>query len=322
MPATDFDDRTRANAQTLIELAIAEDLGTGLPEIHFDVLAGRIKFEVGEPRSSMADITSASTIPGNAKGKARFVSRSDGIIAGLPILGMLASRFGVQWLPFFVADGARVQPGTLIASISGPMRDLLMVERTALNFLQHLSGIATLTAQYVDAVSGTSARILDTRKTTPGWRFLEKYAVRCGGGTNHRFGLFDAILIKDNHLAWLDSVGKIEPISAAIQAARAKAPAGMIVEIEVDSLEQFDIALAHEPDIILVDNLGPEVLAEAVRRRDSCARGVLLEASGGVKLAVVRALATTGVDRISIGALTHSAPSLDIGLDFDQSILS
>jgi nicotinate-nucleotide pyrophosphorylase (carboxylating) len=235
----------------------------------------------------------------------------------MPVAERLLGRFELLdgWTPER-ADGDAVQAGDLIATIVGPIRALFSLERVLLNFLQRLSGIATLTARYTAAVAGTRAQILDTRKTTPGWRALEKYAVRCGGGTNHRFGLFDAMLIKDNHLACLaSSVGTAEPIAAAVAAAKAAVPAGGFVEIEVDTLEQLDRALACGPDIILVDNLGPEALAEAVRRRDARGPGVLLEASGGVTLATVRALAETGVDRISVGALTHSAPALDIALD-------
>jgi nicotinate-nucleotide pyrophosphorylase (carboxylating) len=201
------------------------------------------------------------------------------------------------------------------------MRSLLALERLALNFLQRLSGIATVTAQFVSAVAGTRAAIYDTRKTTPGWRALEKYAVRCGGGFNHRFGLYDAVLIKDNHLAWLESAarpGAPHPITAAIAAARAHTPSGTTIEVEVDSLEQLDVALRCAPDIILVDNLGPEPVAEAVRRRDAVAPQVQLEASGGVTLDTVGALARTGVDRISVGALTHSAPALDLALDLSR----
>ena len=176
-----------------------------------------------------------------------------------------------------------------------------------------------MTARFVDAVAGTKAVILDTRKTTPGWRALEKYAVRCGGGRNHRFGLYDAVLIKDNHLAWLAEAGEPDPIGAAVGRGAGAGPGRTVVEVEVDSLEQLDRALECGPDIILVDNIGPDGLAEAVRRRDERAPGVLLEASGGVSLATVAALARTGVDRISVGALTHSAPALDIGLDFDRS---
>ncbi len=228
---------------------------------------------------------------------------------------MLAEQFerGAGWMPLRV-DGDCVVSGDEIASVAGPMRAILAMERTALNFLQRLSGVATLTARFVAEVAGTGAVILDTRKTTPGWRALEKYAVRCGGGRNHRLGLYDAVLIKDNHLAWLAHQG--DPIVSAIASARAHAPPGTVVEVEVDSLDQLDRALECRPDVILVDNFGPDSLAEAVRRRDALAPGVLLEASGGVTLQSVRALAETGVDRISVGALTHSAPALDVGLDY------
>jgi nicotinate-nucleotide pyrophosphorylase (carboxylating) len=234
----------------------------------------------------------------------------------------LCCRLGLhQGLEFHHSSAHVFEPGWTIAIVEGPMRALLAMERTALNFLQRLSGIATLTAQFVAEVEGTKAVILDTRKTTPGWRALEKYAVRCGGGTNHRIGLYDAVLIKDNHLAWLADGG--DPIGRAVEAARAGAPKGTkFIEVEVDTLEQLDRALEVKPDIILVDNLGPEKLAEAVRRRNERAPGILLEASGGVNLSTVRALAETGVDRISVGALTHSAPALDIGLDFDRVIPS
>ncbi|HMB02736.1 MAG TPA: carboxylating nicotinate-nucleotide diphosphorylase [Isosphaeraceae bacterium] len=280
-----------ANAATLIELALAEDLG-----------------QVG-------DLTATATIPSRARGAARFVARAEGVIAGLPVVAMLADRFelGPHWQPL-VRDGDRATPGTEVARVAGPMRSLLAMERTALNFLQRLSGVATLTARFVAEVAGTTAVILDTRKTTPGWRALEKYAVRCGGGRNHRIGLYDAILIKDNHLAWLAHGG--DPIGAALKAARAYAPSGTVVAVEVDSLDQLDRALECGPDLILVDNLGPDALAEAVRRRDARAPHVRLEASGGVTLATVSALARTGVDRISVGALTHSAPALDLGLDY------
>ncbi|HEX8199535.1 MAG TPA: carboxylating nicotinate-nucleotide diphosphorylase [Isosphaeraceae bacterium] len=284
------------NAAALIALALAEDLGT------------------------VGDLTAQATIPPDARGAARFVARAPGVIAGLPVVALLAARFELAegWREA-VRDGDRVERGTELARISGSMRALLGLERTALNFLQRLSGVATLTARFVAEVAETPAVILDTRKTTPGWRILEKYAVRCGGGRNHRIGLFDAVLIKDNHLAWLAAAA--DPIGRALAAARAQSPPGTIVEVEVDTLDQLDRALECAPDIILVDNLGPEALAEAVRRRDDRAPGVLLEASGGVTLATVGALARAGVDRISVGALTHSAPALDIGLDFDQVLL-
>jgi nicotinate-nucleotide pyrophosphorylase (carboxylating) len=203
-----------------------------------------------------------------------------------------------------------------MAIVSGPVRQILSFERTALNFLQHLSGIATLTARFVDAVFGTKAAILDTRKTLPGWRLLEKYAVRCGGGQNHRVGLYDAVLIKDNHLAYLAHKG--DPIGHAVASVRAQAPPGTVVEVEVDRLDQLDRALACGPDIILVDNFDARTLREAVARRDAIAPAIQLEASGGVTLETVRALAEAGVDRISVGALTHSAPALDLGLDFGE----
>ncbi len=197
------------------------------------------------------------------------------------------------------------------------MRSILAVERIALNFLQHLSGIATLTRRYVDAVAGTKAKILDTRKTLPGWRMLEKYAVRMGGGTNHRLSLFDGILIKDNHLAAMRNVapGAGDPIKAAIERCREANPS-MPVEIEVDSREQLEVALACKPDIILLDNMTIDQIREAVWRRDSQSAATLLEASGGIDLGSVRWIAETGVDRISVGAITHSAPALDIALDY------
>jgi nicotinate-nucleotide pyrophosphorylase (carboxylating) len=293
----------RENAKVLIDLAVREDL---------------------EAEGVNDDLTARLTIPENAVGSARFVARSPGVLAGLPVLRKLSKRLGLaDGLSLGLEDGDRLQPGSEIARIEGPMRAMLGMERTALNFLQRLSGVATLTARFVAEVAGTKAVILDTRKTTPGWRALEKYAVRCGGGTNHRLSLHDAVLIKDNHLAWLASGG--DPIGRAVEAARLwrkghPKPSIKFIEVEVDTLEQFDRAVEVGPDIILVDNLGPEKLAEAVRRRDERAPGILLEASGGVTLATVRGLAETGVDRISVGALTHSAPALDIGLDFDRAI--
>jgi nicotinate-nucleotide pyrophosphorylase (carboxylating) len=291
----------RHNADTLIRLAIDEDLG------------------------ELGDITSAAILPNDACGSVGLVARSKGVLAGLSVVERLVAGFGLEehWHPRLV-DGDRLEPGIAIARLRGPMRSLLSLERPALNFLQHLSGIATLTDRFVAAVAGTRALIMDTRKTTPGWRALEKYAVRCGGGINHRFGLSDAVLIKDNHVAWLQSVmglGMSEAIAASIAAARANTPPRTIIEIEVDSLEQLDCALSCAPDIILVDNFGSELLARAVRRRDAAAPAVKLEASGGVNLESVAVLARTGVDRISIGALTHSAPALDVAVDYELGTL-
>jgi nicotinate-nucleotide pyrophosphorylase (carboxylating) len=297
-----FGENERQNLEFLVARALLEDLGPG------------------------GDITSESTIPGNARGAAQLVARSPGVLAGLPAVELLSRKFelGSLWQPM-MNDGDELESGSLIGRLAGPMRSLLAIERTALNFLQRLSGIASLTAIYVAAVRGTRAAIFDTRKTTPGWRFLEKYAVRCGGGCNHRFGLYDAVLIKDNHLAWIkESAGAFgpDPFAAAIASARRSTPPGTPIEIEIDCLEQFDRALRCFPDTILLDNLGPEHVAEAVRRRDAAAQRVELEASGGVNLLSVRALAETGVDRISIGALTHSAPALDLALDYDQGLPS
>jgi nicotinate-nucleotide pyrophosphorylase (carboxylating) len=194
------------------------------------------------------------------------------------------------------------------------MRSILSGERTALNFLQRLSGIATLTRRFVAVVADLPCKILDTRKTTPGWRLLEKYAVRCGGGNNHRMGLSDAILIKDNHLAAIGP--QPDAVAHAVKRARAKYANGFPVEVEVDDVKQFDVAIASGPDIILLDNMALDQMREAVRRRNELAPGIVLEASGGVSLSTVRAIAETGVDRISVGALTHSAVALDIALDY------
>jgi nicotinate-nucleotide pyrophosphorylase (carboxylating) len=296
---TPFGERERRNLDALIALALLEDLGDA------------------------GDLTSMATIPSDARGAAHLVARAPGVLAGLPVVERLAGEFGLgpAWTPDLV-DGAALEPGCVIARLAGSLRALLALERLALNFLQRLCGIATLTAQFVAAVAGTRAAIYDTRKTTPGWRALEKYAVRCGGGRNHRFGLYDAVLIKDNHLAWLEAAappGGAHPIATALAAARAHAPPGTTIEVEVDSLEQLDVALRCGPDLILVDNLGPGLVAEAVRRRDAVSPAVLLEASGGVRLDTVRDLAATGVDRISVGALTHSAPALDLALDLSAS---
>jgi nicotinate-nucleotide pyrophosphorylase (carboxylating) len=216
----------------------------------------------------------------------------------------------VEWR---VPEGGELTPGATVAVIEGRARAILSAERVALNFLQHLSGVATLTAQFVDAVKGTRAQILDTRKTTPGWRRLEKYAVTCGGGRNHRLGLFDRVLIKDNHLAALRNESP-NTIAAAIQRARANYPR-LKVEVEADTLEQVEQAVAAGADMILLDNMNPVQLRLAVQR---CKDRTLTEASGGVTLAGVRAVAETGVDFISVGALTHSARAVDIGLDFER----
>ncbi|MBA3579277.1 MAG: carboxylating nicotinate-nucleotide diphosphorylase [Gemmatimonadaceae bacterium] len=255
------------------------------------------------------DVTTLATVVSDRRARCRLVARQAGVIAGLP-LALEAFR---QLNPRVVirvdgSDGRSVEAGSMFAALSGSARGLLSAERVALNFLQRLSGIASLTARFVAAVEGTDAKILDTRKTTPGWRSLEKYAVRAGGGTNHRMDLSSAILIKDNHLRALD--GDLE---LAIRRTRDLAPAGTKVEVECDRLSQVKAAVAAGADVILLDNMKVDEIRRCV---DVVAGRALLEASGGITLANARAIAKTGVDRISVGALTHSAPALDLGLDF------
>jgi len=276
-----------------------------LPDILIDPI---VRAALAEDLGRAGDITSAACIAADARLAARFANRKTGVVAGLDCarLAVLALDPAAAFEPL-CGDGAWAQPGPL-ARVEANARALLSAERVALNLMGRLSGVATLTRAYVDAIAGTGAVITDTRKTTPGLRALEKYAVRCGGGVNHRFGLDDAILIKDNHVAAAGGVGP------AIR--RAKAAAGHLVKVEaeVDSLAQLDEALAEGPDVVMLDNFSLADLAAAVAR----AKGrVTLEASGGVTLETVRAIAETGVDVISVGALTHSAPVLDIGLDAD-----
>ena len=287
-----------------------------------------VRLAVREDLAEAGDWTTRALVPAGAPGWAVVVARGAGVIAGLPgaaaALGQVDPR--LRWSPQ-LEDGQAVAAGDRVAEIEGPCAGLLTAERLLLNLLGHLSGIATLTRRYVEAVAGTAARIYDTRKTTPGWRRLEKYAVRCGGGWNHRTGLFEAVLIKDNHLAAgaADSAGgfRYTPAEAVRKARRfvqehAPEPVRdtMIVEVEVDTLEQLEEVLPAAPDIVLLDNMGPAQLREAVRRRDVRNPQVELEASGGVHLETVRAIAEAGVERISVGALTHSATALDVGLDW------
>lgn len=253
------------------------------------------------------DITTNATIPAAKQARAVIAARQPGIVAGLD-LAKAAFRLLDPALVFEarIADGAAVTPGAVLATIEGPARALLSAERVALNFLGRLSGIATLTSHYVAAVAHTKARIVCTRKTTPGLRTFEKYAVLCGGGFNHRFGLDDAILIKDNHIA---VAGGIIPALSAVKAAIGHL---VKIEIEVDTLDQLDEVLTEGADVVLLDNMTPARLREAVAR----VKGHLLtEASGGVSLETVAAIAESGVDMISVGALTHSAKVLDVGLD-------
>jgi nicotinate-nucleotide pyrophosphorylase (carboxylating) len=268
-----------------------------------------------EDLGASGDVTSLATVPAEAFGRAALTSRAAGVVAGLPAAMLTFRRIDPE-LKFEakVPDGSAVLPGTRMATVSGRLRSILSAERTALNFVGRLSGVATLTRHYVEAVAGFRCRILDTRKTTPGWRILEKYAVRCGGGDNHRSALDTGILIKDNHLAALG--GGPGAVAEAIRRTRAADVTGIPIEVEVDTLEQLDAALAENPDIVLLDNMDSDNLREAVRRRNVNAPGVRLEASGGVTLDTVHDVAETGVDRISVGALTHSAPALDVALDY------
>lgn len=282
-----------------------------------DACRALVDLALGEDLGATGDRTSMALIPADQLGRAAFAARSPGVVAGLPTLALVAEAVDAKLrVETLVSDGSPLERGTRVAVISGPLRSLLIAERTALNFLQRLSGVATLTRKYVDAVAGTKAVVLDTRKTTPGWRLLEKYAVFMGGGHNHRIGLYDGILIKDNHLAGLGDPTTV--IRTAVERARAfPGNAGLPVEIEVDTLEQLDLALTVKPEIVLLDNMTCDQMRTAVARRDAVASGVLLEASGGVNLTTIRAIAETGVDRISVGALTHSAPALDLGLDYE-----
>jgi len=301
-----WDDHLQADLRDLLRLAIREDL------------------------ADQRDWTTMALVPDDVTGRADVLVRREGVIAGLPaaeiVLQLVDPR--LQWLAETI-DGQSVGQGDRVARIEGPAQAMLQAERPLLNLLGRLSGIATLTRRYVDAVDGTAARIYDTRKTTPGWRRLEKYAVRCGGGRNHRTGLFDAVLIKDNHLALgaqsPDAARRYTPAEAVARARHFveertaqsdSAQRPMIVEIEVDTIEQLQEVLPAGPDIVLLDNMSPAKLEEAVRCRGGRNPSVLLEASGGVHLETVRQIASSGVDRISVGALTHSAVSLDIGLDW------
>jgi nicotinate-nucleotide pyrophosphorylase (carboxylating) len=256
------------------------------------------------------DITTAATVLSDRRARCRLVARQSGVIAGLAFACEAFEQLdSAVTIRIDKEDGSRVSAATSVMFLSGHARGLLSAERVALNFVQRLSGIATLTARYVAAVAGTRAHILDTRKTTPGWRRLEKYAVRAGGGLNHRMDLSNAVLIKDNHLAAVDG-----DIGVAVKRARAVAPLGIKVEVECESLAQVKAALDARADVIMLDNMGVAELGEAVRLIDGKA---VTEASGGVNLETVRAIAETGVDWISVGALTHSAPALDLALDFD-----
>jgi len=263
-----------------------------------------------EEDQAFNDVTTIATVLSSRRARAALVARQAGVISGVP-LALEAFRLLDPKISMRVdaEDGTRVEKGGTVIYISGHARALLSAERTALNFMQRMSGIATLTAKFVDAVKGTKAKILDTRKTTPGWRRLEKYAVRSGGGVNHRLDLARAVLIKDNHLKAVDG-----DVGVAVRRTREIAPPGAKVEVECDTLEQVRAAIEAGADEVLVDNMPPDAIREAVEM----ARGrATVEASGGVTIDNVRAIAETGVDFISVGALTHSPPAMNLALDFD-----
>jgi len=276
----------------------------GLPEL---IVEPVVRAALAEDLGRAGDITSQACVSPEARLAATFVARHGGVVAGLACARMAFEILDPEArFDCLAADGENVSPGAPLARVEARARTVLAGERVALNLLCRLSGVATLTAAFVAEIQGTRARIVDTRKTTPGLRALEKYAVRCGGGANHRFGLDDAILIKDNHVAACGGVGE------AVRRARAAVGHMVRIEVEIDSLDQLEEALAERPDTVMLDNFATSDIAIAVRQ---AAGRALLEASGGVTLATVRAIAKTGVDFISAGALTHSAPILDIGLD-------
>ena len=279
-------DLPREVIRDIVERALAEDVGRG-------------------------DLTTLALIPSSAQAEARVVMREAGVVAGLPVLAAVFEAVDPALLVTPQAtDGDHMAAGAVVAIVRGSARSILTGERVALNVLQRMCGIATLTARYVAAVGELPTRVLDTRKTTPGLRALEKYAVRAGGGVNHRFGLYDAILIKDNHLALLEAHG----VDVGEVVRRAKAAVGPLVQVEVeaDTIEQAQQAAAAGADLILLDNMAPDMLRAAVAAIGGRAR---LEASGGITLETIRAVAETGVDYISVGALTHSARALDISLE-------
>lgn len=276
-----------AQVRRIVDRALSEDIGAG-------------------------DITTALTIPPSSVSRAQIIARESGVIAGMPVAEMVfrqvAKAYGSE-IPAFhtrAFDGCPISAGQVAAEIEGLTAVILTAERAALNFLQRMSGIATKTAHMLDLIKGTSAKIVDTRKTTPGLRMLEKYAVRMGGGQNHRFGLYDAILIKDNHIHAAGGIVK------AIEAAKAGAPQAMQIEVEADTIEQVNQALELGVDMILLDNMAPATLREAVAL---CKGRAITEASGGITEDNVREIAETGVDLISIGALTHSVKALDLSLE-------
>jgi len=330
-------------------------------QAHEDDLKRLVAIAISEDFGDLGDLTSQALIPRGMRGRASFYARKEGVVAGLVAIPTCVSLIDPELKWFSCCrEGQFVEKGTKLAEFVGPVLSMMAAERLILNLLGHLCGIATLTRRFVDQIEGTGAKIYDTRKTTPGWRRLEKYAVRCGGGMNHRTGLFDAVLIKDNHLAFgalpghvLDSdhsenfadendsrscvEHRSDLFSPGESVRRAKSylthlieekkaggicdvfPDGQmpLVEIEIDTLDQFEDVLAAEPDIVLLDNMDTKTMRKAVKIRDRLKSAVELEASGGITLKIVRKIAETGIERISAGFLTHSQSSLDIGMDWE-----
>lgn len=301
----------RSVPRTITPLSVPAVDGVGILAfpLRQEVLTETVRAALQED-GAFNDVTTIATVVSDRRSRATLVARESGVICGVP-LALESFRLLDPKVAIRVdhEDGTHIRAGEPVLFVTGHARGLLSSERVALNYLQRLSGIATLTARYVDAVRGTKAKILDTRKTTPGWRLLEKYAVRAGGGTNHRMDLSSGVLIKDNHLSALDG-----DIAKAVSRSRALAPKGVPIEVECDSIEQVDRAASAGADVIMLDNMTLEQMAECVRLVNGRA---ILEASGGVTLGSVRRIAETGVDWISIGALTHSAPSMDLALDFE-----
>jgi nicotinate-nucleotide pyrophosphorylase (carboxylating) len=305
------DPERRRPPRTITPLSTPAIGGRGMlrfPYSH-DELRGLVKNALDED-GAFNDVTTLATVVSDRRARARLVARRAGVVSGVPLaVEAFCTLDPKVTIRVDQEDGARVERGDSILYLTGHARALLAAERVALNFMQRLSGVASLTARYVDEVRGTKAKILDTRKTTPGWRLLEKYAVRCGGGKNHRLNLSSAVLIKDNHLAAVDG-----DVGVAVRRARDLAPAGTKVEVECETIDQVRAALEADADIVMLDNMSPTQMGECVRL---VAGRAITEASGGVNLDTVRRIAETGVDWISVGALTHSAPALDLALDFE-----
>ncbi|MEM8946709.1 MAG: carboxylating nicotinate-nucleotide diphosphorylase [Planctomycetota bacterium] len=292
----DWDKEVDRDCRAIVRLAIAEDL------------------------ADAQDWTSVALVPADRQGAANVVTRESGVVAGMKAISTVIEEMSANLTAEFAAeDGDAVKAQARLVTLRGNVRDVLTVERTLLNLVSRLMGVATLANRFASEVRGTAAQVYDTRKTTPGWRRLEKYAVHCGGAANHRMGLYDAILIKDNHLAQRGR--QAYDVAEAVRDAQTFVEQrddlqGMVVQVEVDTLAQLEDVLPARPDIVLLDNMEPALLIRAVTLRDKQAPEVQLEASGGVDLQTVREIAMTGVERISVGALTHSACSLDIGLDW------